>query len=138
MSLSKNSIKLLRQVKLAILAAPEFYAQNKWVSNIAPCGTTCCIAGWADFVVNGKKAHNARAEQLLVGSWEQWTVSAAWQQVAVEALGITPDQAERLTDSASEWPAGLDDEYGSADGSKGRALVAAKRIEHFIATGGAE
>lgn len=138
MSLSKNSIKLLRQVKRAILANPDFYYQNRWVSDISPCGTTCCIAGWADFVVNGKEAHTARAKELFVGPWEQWKHAGKWMRVAAEALDITPEEAERLTEGSSDWPQHLREEYGAAPSNKKRAVVAAKRIEHFIATGGAE
>lgn len=136
--LSDKSIDLLRQVKRAILAQPNFYAQNRWVSSVNSCGTTCCIAGWADFVVNGKAAHNKRAKKLIVPTGQQWKVADEWLEIAAEALGITLDESERLCEGSSEWPEDLAGAYAEAATAKERAKVAAARIEHFIATDGAE
>lgn len=128
--LSRNSIIRLRQVKAAILAQPHFYAQNRWVSSISKCGTTCCIAGWADFIFNGKKTHEARAKE--------WSVADEWVEVAADALDISFDEAEILCSGSTEWPEGLSADYAASYTDEERAQVAAARIEHFIKTGGAE
>jgi hypothetical protein len=130
--LSKESIKRLRMVKEAILANPQYYRQEEWISAIEPCGTTCCIAGWADYLFNGKKAHEARAKAEL----SNYMVS--WEYVAAKALGLDYCQAHTLTYPGSGWPVPFCTAYTRAKTPKQRAKVAARRIEHFIKTGGAE
>ena len=87
--LSKETIKKLKAVKAAILANPKFYNQGQWIESVTPCGTTCCIAGWADFVVNGSAAHNRRAKAIR-------NDSSKWMRIAREALGITEDQVDKV------------------------------------------
>lgn len=136
MSLSKGTIEKLEIIKASILAQPKFYDQNKWVSKISSCGTTCCIAGWADFIVNGKKAHAIRAKQLFITGEDQSVFAKDWTKVARQALGISIDQAIRITASSFEWPDGLDDAYDNADTKTKKAAIAAKRIDLFISSGG--
>lgn len=136
--LSKESIRKLKAVKAAILAQPEFYDQNSWVAKITSCGTTRCIAGWADFLVNGRKSHEARARKLSAISRVngEWSVCDDWSKVTEQALGITHDQAERITCSSHSWPDGLDDEYDNAQTCRERAIIAGKMIDLFISEGG--
>lgn len=134
MALSKETVKKLRIVEKAILAQPQFYEQGAWVSEISSCGTTCCIAGWVDFIFNGKKVHEERAKRLkeafLFEAEDEWT------SVAREGLGL--DGGWRLFADSIEWPEPFCNGYEDAKTPKQRAKVAAARIEHFIATDGAE
>lgn len=127
MALSKQSIQKLKAVKAAILANPKFYNQNSFVASVQPCGTTCCIAGWADFIVNGKDVHNERAGRL-----QGFGNGGEWIDVTAAALEITWSQADRLTDPTEFWPAELQDLYHSGK----RSVAAGKRIDLFVKSGG--
>jgi len=133
-SLSQDSINKLQMLREAILASPKFYKQDRWVASISTCGTTCCLAGWADFLVNGERVHAERAKRLK-GSW---LAEREWIEVTATALGITQEQADRLTDSSTYWPEPFCNQYDDGDPPKKRAAIAAARIDHFIKTGGDE
>jgi hypothetical protein len=82
--------------------------ENKWIS----CTTTHCIAGWA---------------QLLSPERD---ISKDAEGDAARLLELSREQSDRLF-FGFNWPKGF-------SGSLASPQEAAARIEHFIATGGAE
>jgi len=137
MSLSKETIEKLRIVKEAILAQPEYYNQEGWVSSIESCGTTCCMAGWVDFIFNGKEVHERRAKKLY-DPCDSSSGADEWSMVTKKALGLSLDQVHSLTSTSYGWPGDYGFKYRDATTRKQKSKVAAARIEHFIATGGEE
>lgn len=135
--LSKETIAKLREVKAAILANPKFYIQDAYIAEYADipttCGTTCCIAGWADFIVNGAEEHNERAKKYLV-NW----LGVSWRAVGSKALGLTQDQTYNLFSSADEWPSPFSEQYYTESSPEHHAKTAAKRIDFFIKTNGTD
>lgn len=123
MALSKESIRKLRAVKAAILAEPELYDQCNFPSSYCghTCLTPCCIEGWAAWVNNpNPEAYNSGVQR---GGFS----------LATE-LGITTEEGGLLF-------SGWDDAFSDAwdfPGTRRGARAGAKRIDHFIATDGAE
>jgi hypothetical protein len=107
--------ELLLIVKKKILAHPDKFNMNEW------CGTSKCIAGWA-VSLSGKKMRRSN------GTGEEYLPN---KKKAASLLGITLDQADRLF-FICNWP----DAFFYMDGEE--AENAAKRIDHFILTDGAE
>ena len=123
--LSNESIKLLRAVKAAILAQPEFYNQNAFCKGDV-CNTTCCIAGWLDFVKNGKDVH---AEHAARGATFDW-----WENGA-EILDQYRTGVETLFAIPEDLPASFALKFREANGDmKKEARVGAKLIDWWIAT----
>jgi hypothetical protein len=117
------NVRLLRKVQKQILAQPEAFDMT-YVTNREDCGTVCCIAGWTC---------------VLVGVPE----NRASMDVAQEILDLNTAQASRLfTTSEHEWrerwPKRFDRAYYRANDAKQKARIAARRIDHFIKTNGAE
>src|ERR1700744_5431070 len=94
MSLSKESIKRLRQVKRAILAQPKFYDQDRFPRTV-DCGTTCCIAGWAVWVEDPEAYPNRVANIDLLG---------VWRSAGASALGLERSQVDNLFGFGVLWP----------------------------------
>jgi hypothetical protein len=126
------NVKLLRKVAEHISEEPRrlnmTYISRQVPSqayNAPPCGTVGCIAGWA-CMVEGLSVDEA--------SWRKGT----------ELLELTEDQAFRLFDFPTEeglmdgWPRKFGKKYVNAVTPKAKAKAAVDRIEHFIATKGAE
>lgn len=132
MSAPKLNVKLLRKIQKHILQEPKRYDQNVWFErknpqhdpSFAPCGTMACIGGWAQSL-SSKRG-------LVEPSFDK----------ARRLLGLECDQAARLLDSVSQsycaWPAKFSKAYLKAKTRAGKARVAVRRIDHFIATKGAE
>lgn len=146
MSLSRKSINRLRAVKEAILTNPEFYNQQQFVDPepVIPvdCGTTCCIAGWADFLYNPAKAHLSRAKTwigFLNDDGSRWSQKPFdWEEIGARALNIDGFEARQLFADVACWPDPFSFDYSNAATPLERARVAAARIERFIATDGQE
>ena len=113
---------LLLKVKEAILAEPKNYDQNNL------CGTACCIAGHAVAIAKPKTWSRLNKEDD----------GALMADTAKSLLGLDNEQYYRICNYAHSWPEPFDTKFGCATTSKQRAKIAAKRIDHFIATGGAE
>lgn len=147
MSKPTINVKLLRRVKALILEEPRRLDMGTWAhpadkrvqveADRPPCGTVACIAGWAvidDFVkVNGRMPDRDEIEEIYETA----------DRKAAELLSLRQDQADRLFDTPTgggfdEWPEDLAEAYVNATSPKERARVAAKRIERFIKTKGAE
>lgn len=127
------NVKLLRQVKRQILKEPAqfvmdlFFAQKEdipWTSDlerseIPNCGTAACIAGWTVALSQKKKPVDAQG--------------LAWDdaEVASEHLGLDNGQGAELF-YTENWPQELRDQFFASRTLKGRARVAARRIDAFI------
>lgn len=133
------NVKLLRRIKRHILAEPKRLRMSTWLATrndwtvlkgkfifshvsewgepgsqpVPKCGTVGCISGWAR-VLSGDEHGISRA-----------------------LLGLDDEQAERLF-YVSAWPAKLMSKYVSAKTQLTRAKLCGERIDHFIATEGAE
>jgi hypothetical protein len=133
--------RLLRRVQKHILAEPRRLNMDCLLDSVSverktnpPCGTVGCIAGWAAFLTQGAAAHV---------SSESWLG-------AQDALALTSEQALRLFVEPKyavekslyygdeTWPLKFARKYLSAKTARQRAKVTAARIDHFIATKGAE
>jgi len=115
------NVKLLRKIKRHILAQPKRFDMNfigtrdmkSFKPNRVPeCGTIGCIAGWA-CALSGKKFSGRIARNLL---------------------GLDYDQTERLFYDNPKGFRGM----WRGDGKAATAKLAAKRIDLFIKTKGAE
>lgn len=138
-NLSRKSIEILLGIKEAVLANPKFYDQNSFVEDISICDTTCCLAGWADYTVNGSKAHNKRAKNYLAYLEDfDSGKDVNWEKIGAKALGLPALLAYKLFVDSTEWPHPFDERYQNARTYARRARVAANRIDHFIATDGME
>lgn len=130
------NVKLLQKVKAHILADPQRLVMGAYAFHqselgetfegddgrkvrFAKCGTAACIAGWACILDKDGPCHYTYHE---------------FYEEAKHALGIADEQAEKLF-YTPHWPTPFYVEYATARGQRGRAEVAARRIEHFIATG---
>jgi hypothetical protein len=144
--MAKINVKLLRRIQKHILAEPRRYNQNATIIkaepgakvrpdrgedvNIVPaCGTVACIGGWADIL------GAARGAKIREFSFDR----------ARKLLGLDEDQGIRLFDYITDetrpwltWPDQFTDAYLAAKTPRGRARVAVRRIDHFIATKGVE
>lgn len=83
------NVPLLQQVLDHITDNPETWDQTDW------CGTSCCVAGHVALAQGWQRTnvHSSRVRR----DGEERSVS----QVAREALGLTPDDAERLFDGGN-------------------------------------
>lgn len=130
--MKKINIRLLRKVQAAILRKPRqfqmamlFSGRDSMGKPATGCGTAACVAGWAIFLAK-------RAKRLEDIRWPHSELT-----VATKALGLSNHQSCILFDDAN-WPTPFKDKYWSAKTAQGKARVAAKRIEHFIKTKGAD
>jgi hypothetical protein len=120
------NIGLMQQVKAAILAKPEKYDQDLF------CGTECCIAGWALTIANPRLGEKIQTRQLDQDTWD-----SLWCKTRI-TLGLSGPQMALLCSCAEDWPADFREQYDAAKTDIERAMVGAARIDHFIATNGAE
>lgn len=91
---------MLRKVGDQIAANPDQYYQGAWAMPSLDCGTKCCIAGTAvqlqpDFVAFAMEEDDYRSNVhfvKLAGEDKDRLI----QQVAVERLGLTEEEADEL------------------------------------------
>jgi hypothetical protein len=135
MSLSKESIKRLRQVKRAILAEPEFYDQG-----VPPdeCATTCCIAGWAMWLEDPVGYPERAASISNSFNCSDGTTQIGFRNEGARALRIPEPETVNLFSYGEAWPGEFGTRFAAAASKAEKAAVAAARIEHFIKTGGAK
>jgi len=131
------NVKLLRKIQEHILAEPRRFRMSGYSFVSAPgtivgpseycgdirqvvpeCGTMACIAGWATGLDGGDIA-NAGAD------------------TGAQHLQLPELVADRLF-FMSQWPEKFSEAYRSATTVAAKAQIAAERIDHFIATEGAE
>jgi len=134
--------KLLLEVRKLILEEPRrfnmdyFAATDEFYPHVVhrqtpPCGTVACIAGWATI-------EHARAEGRSDLSVD--FLNGIGRRTGAQALGLDEAQSSRLF-FTEEWPDDLAVEYRDAYLQRDYALaaeVAARRIDRFIKTDGAE
>lgn len=127
------NIELLLQVKEKILQEPENFGMLDWfgVNSLGEqCGTAACIAG-----------HTCLLGGILLGVIYPKVPSEfsafAPHIYAKRLLQIKSPHADALFVSAL-WPAQFRDAYSATTDLRIAAKVAAKRIDHFIATEGRE
>lgn len=139
----KLNVRLLRKIQRHILEEPKRFLMRAFVETGKPgtaymndewefekfpaCGTAACIGGWA-CILNGKLS--AR--------------NGDFEIPAARLLGVTrsrnfmvKSQADRLF-HVPYWPEQFKHEFRRAHGATAHARIAAARIDHFIATKGAE
>jgi hypothetical protein len=132
---------------------------------IPPCGTQACVAGWACLIGDPnleKELKRVLVEDSITFVNERHlALEETIQDKAVKILGITEAQGVRLFffkdwgnfeedefgytlhDKNFEpieagWPEKFSKRYEKSKTAKGRAKATFDRIEHFIATNGAE
>lgn len=127
------NIELLEKVKTQILAEPRGFDMHKWVGLDGehetilgePCGTVCCIAGWAATLSGFSVAYlNAMLDDA--GRDEEPVFS-----IARAVLQIDHSDANSLFYSGS-WPQPFAGDYKSAETPEARARVAVARIDALI------
>lgn len=138
------NIELLEQIKARILAEPDAFRMDTW-----SCGTAHCIAGWA-LVLNNLSIANPddhAVNQRLTDGRRPIAVAATllgldggeegeWDETEAVRLFCTYAWPERFEDRYDEsYDDGPDD---LPSRRRARAEIAAERIDHFIATNGAE
>jgi hypothetical protein len=138
------NVKLLRQVAAAILNEPKAFDMEAWFdhsSQVAPCGTTACIGGWMGVILMKKKRPG---DLIISGGWEWDVVNQKMEHLALHKTwgecGLDQDQRDRLFYDYN-WPDEFMVAYNEAKALgdyEAAAMVAAARIEHFIATEGRE
>lgn len=127
------NVELLTRVKEAILAAPQLLDMSDWNHPIN-CGTAHCIAGWA-CALDGWEMQSPINSCMITKPDNR---NSDTEQVARDLLCLSSEQSDKLF-YASRWL--LDHKhpyYETKKGSQERAEITAKRIDHFIATEGAE
>ena len=133
------NIKNLLKIKADILARPDLLFMSLWYLPSGGCGTAACLAGHA-------AAYQRSTETDLERRLN--CVASVCLRVFPEGkrfLGLTTAQAQRLFFMREHhfsidrrWPLEFDEAYHRARSDKGRAKVAARRIDHFIKTKGKE
>lgn len=145
------NIELLHEVQQHILAEPVRFNMNDWwyVGMSAPfedlkiperrdkfarnpsCHTTACIAGWA-------LALRPDFEFISVNQIDpDYINSDSVETTAATLLGITTEAATRLF-HCEKWPANYAVAFYNTSNPPSKAKIACERIDHFIATNGAE
>lgn len=126
--MTKLNIKLLKRVRNKILKYPKRFEMDHFYGPTlrfnrrlvpADCGSSACIAGWAVFLASGKR-------KLPDGG-----PRSTWDE-AKKLLGLHNAASLFISD---DWPERFRSQYCNAKTPKGRARVAANRIDHFIKTG---
>lgn len=134
--MKKLNVKLLRKVQKHILAEPRRLNMNVVVGKVdtseSPCGTVGCIAGWTCILSGVPEADTdlRKAQSLLGLTREQRDRLFAEPRYGLEDYDGTSYEAV--------WPKSFARRYENARTQKTMAKIAAGRIDHFIATKGAE
>ncbi|HEY0004402.1 MAG TPA: hypothetical protein VGB17_06295 [Pyrinomonadaceae bacterium] len=135
--------RLLKKIQQAILEHPAHFDMDEWgarykLENLvhdeppeSNCNTTACIAGWACVLTNSHPTFEWKELPgfgLCVDDHEHHTGSL---------LGLNQKQVDRLFYTCF-WPKRFEARYERAKKNTTKARIAAERIDHFIATKGAE
>lgn len=136
MSESRLNIELLKKVRRKIKSTPYAYDQGDDIrkSHRAPCGTACCIGGWADILSAPTKIER---EKRMAGN-----VSL---NRGANALGLkgrdfySEIHTERGVlfdgDPATRWPKPFCTQWRQARTYAQRSAVAVAYLTHIIKTG---
>lgn len=132
------NVRLLRRVKRAILDEPGQFVMDAFFTTdttseytsdlprktIPNCETAACIGGWA-LAISGKQTPQACSND---GDTMDYSSEAA------RVLDLDYGQGARLF-YVERWPQVFQDQWIRTETLKGRARMAARRIEHFIREG---
>jgi hypothetical protein len=136
------NVKLLRKIQKHILAEPRRLnmewiataAREVAVDKIPPCGTICCISGWAS-VLSRPSVKLRVVEHFLYNPKNKKSYAA---RDGMEKLQIDQDQGLRLF-YVSYWPPMLRNRFWDSKGNKQlEAALAVERIDLFIESEGKE
>ncbi len=153
----KMNVRLLRQIQKTILTEPRRVNMDTWAtgkSNLVvggrdewgngwrtistpkkampPCGTMGCICGWG-VAITTKLRGDALENKL-----DKLASTTELPRGATKLFGLTPSEAGRLF-FKDEWPDEFQEQIDRYQfGTKRYAKVVCARIDHFIATKGAE
>lgn len=134
------NVELLQKVKAHILEEPKRLKMSQWGRKVDPftgpaCGTVGCIAGWAAFLSKPAYIGSEALYSYCDGLYSQARLDAA------ELLDVNKRQQEYLF-FVGYWPEPFRERYQIADvfpdNHTELAQITAERIDHFIATDGAE
>lgn len=165
MSEQKINVELLEEVKALILEEPRRLRMEVVASSFddarrvyapvddvpgyrdedrPPCNAVMCIAGHANYAVMLR-------ERPDLSLYDPETEESNWNaidemntlSIAGERLGLDAGQRQRLFYLKSwgfdeGWPRKFERQFLEAKTPAGRARIAARRIDHFIKTNGAE
>ncbi len=132
--------QLLTEVRDTILEEPRRINMSDWGKSVdtdydknPPCGTVACISGWAIAIHWNKRGQDF--DDFMYSTLENGEIPLTEIDKVLDLTG----PMERRLFYASNWP---DDFRRSlaklAAGTPEYAAVVAARIDHFIATDGAE
>lgn len=134
------NVPLLLDIKAHILAEPDAFRMDVW-----SCGTAHCIGGWALVLNDVKLRRNQYDHECLVV--EDGLKTTSGEAARLLDLSIAYQEDEDGDEVASpftrlcyieNWPGRLGYDYERAQSRIKKAQIAAKRIDRFIATNGAE
>lgn len=128
------NVRALRKVQKQILAEPKLFGVALCFRG-GGCGTVCCIAGYAA-VNEGFVEVSPSGLAILTAKSNTRSVYSTGHAARL-ALDLTYDQGDALF-FTNHWPARFERDYYKAKTARGKASVASRRIDHFIATKGAE
>lgn len=125
--LTPKASKILLKVANLIEINPKFYNQDDYsdidFENNA-CETTCCVAGWVDYVVNGPKMHMVHTD-----GWFNF------HDEGKLALSLTDDMADELFNDTRHLPIEWKEKLIAAEKAKDQrkyARTGASMIRHFV------
>jgi hypothetical protein len=136
------NIKLLREVQKRILNEPKQFQMSNWFifnKDIPNCHTAACICGWVATIASKCKKPSSGAKKMGSHVVNFYCGISGWdtplRHFAQKKLDITDNEAHRLFKFFC-WP----EEFVCAyqPGTIEYAINAVARIDHFIATNGAE
>ena len=120
------NIPLLRKVQTAITMEPSMFDMDNFFgsSEESPCGTTCCIGGWAVTL-----AHTVHINPVEGRRYRE-TLSCSCGEQARLDLDLTQSQADELF--YLNWGDEFIERYDKAKTPQDRAEVAYHYIDYFI------
>lgn len=144
----RPNYRLLRQIRDEILKEPLRLDMNAAVyiaDDVAPCGTTACIAGFAlmDREIRQRKVDWKKAGMCLVGKLPMScnSLKMSWRSAEPRArrlLGLNFEQSESLF-HVRNWPMDFRIDYYTKENTRIEAAkIAAARINFFIKTKGTD
>jgi hypothetical protein len=125
MALTKETIKRLKAVREAILMHPELYDQKVYFgSKNDPCGTSCCIAGWAVWLDSPEKFLEGVSDYFF-----------DWRREASKSLRFPELRCSGLFGTGRCWLENAYQMLCNEKTPKQRALAAATAIDDLIENG---
>lgn len=136
--LASSTVSALRAIAAAILAKPEIYHQNSFVSDFENERERGCIAfHYAKLYRTARQLKNL-FKKHIARSWapDLPPKASPFFIAAKKDLKLTDAQAILLLSGHEKWPRKHKDAYENAKTDKGRARALYNFIEFFIKTNG--